>query len=76
MSDFLDLHALVCLLPIGLLVPIVPLSIVLIPDVFAILVELAILLCMPILATLGAFGFPLIMAVFYGVIGHFAVLTK
>jgi hypothetical protein len=75
-SDFLDLYALVCLLSVGLLIPIVPLLIVLIPDVFAVLVELAILLHMPVLATLGAFGFPLIMAVFYGVIGHFSVLAK
>jgi len=76
MSDFLDLCALVCLFPAGLLVPIVPLSIILIPDVFAVLVELAILMCVPVLATLGAFGFSLIVAVFYGMIGHFAVLAK
>jgi len=50
MSDFLDLCALVCLFPAGLLVPIVPLSIILIPDVFAVLVEPAILLRMPVLA--------------------------
>ena len=76
MGDFLDLCTFVCLLPAGLLVPIVSLSIVLILDAFAVLVEPAILLHMPILATLGAFGFPPIVAVFYGVIGHFTVLAK
>jgi hypothetical protein len=45
-------------------------------DVFAILVEPAILLQVSRFATLATLGFPLVAALIYGVVGHFAILAE
>jgi hypothetical protein len=60
----------------GLLVPILSLPIVLVLDMFAVLVELAILLQVSRFATLATLGFPLVAALIYGVVGYFAVLAE
>jgi hypothetical protein len=60
----------------GLLVSIISLPIVLVPDTFAVLIELAILLQVSGFATLATLGFPPVAAFIYGVVGHFAVLAE
>ena len=76
MVHFLNPCTLICFLLSGLLVPILSLLIVLIPNVFAILVEPAILLEVSRFATLATLGFPLVAALIYGVVGHFAILAE
>ena len=76
MVCFLNPCTLIPSLLSGLLVPILSLPIVLVLDMFAVLVELAILLQVSRFATLATLGFPLVAALIYGVVGHFAVLAE
>ncbi len=73
---FLNPHTFIRFLLSGLLVPIISLLIVLVPDTFAVLIEPAILLHVFRFATLATLGFPLVAALIYGVVGHFAVLAE